>query len=788
MPERLDFHIKDALKEAGVRRTRARKSTIKIDRRNIAERVLKFYTSDETDRNDFIEDRIQRYAKFRMWYERMDLPWSDASDIPLPDMMTDSLRMQDTLYNAVMSQEPPIVSTAQNREDKEKEEAVDNLIHHQFFNDMDGEAFVGDAAENFVNDGYFVIYNPWVKEKAKIVDSRIHDKIPDELLPRQYFQQLLKFEFPDKAQLATPMDADGWDWELPMKEEKPTKVRFYTNDDEKVEMVIETVEEVFNGPKPMVMDVDDVLFPWRAENLQPPGPSNPNGASHVILRDFPTIDEIAQLQKRGYYDLITAKQVEDIQLNKMGRTWERMKIQKDDLQGTYDSQTKYNADAPSHNRLTRLICFDRYDIDGDGLDENVIFWVLEEPKLVVKVKLMTDVFPSNPPMRPLISQPFIPVKGRVIGISLLEMMEGIHDATKELVDQTIDSGTLSSSPFFFYKPASTLNPEVITLNPGQGIPVGSPKEDIHFPSLNMHAQTFGINMMTILSQMQERLTMTSDLQRGQIPEGKSSALRTVGGMQAVLSQGEARPERILRRFFKGFAKLYEQTHNMNQRLLPNNKKVLVTKNLDPSEDPYQTVSDKSKIQGRFQFKFSANILNTNKAAMQQALQSIMGVAVSDMTMQMGMIDKDGIYRLMRDFVKSWGQDPNDYLTKPSPTADMQVISAEEALLAILNGEMPGGMPANGWIKHLDELKGYLQSPEFAEMTDKHLELLRQYLQIAGAHAQQEQQLQAQLEATRRFQSQLQQGQGGGGQQAPAQPPNMNNQQLSPNEKIDKGLR
>ena len=31
----------------------------------------------------------------------------------------------------------------------------------------------------------------------------------------------------------------------------------------------------------------------------------------------------------------------------------------------------------------------------------------------------------------------------------------------------------------------------------------------------------------------------------------SSALRTVAGMQTVLAQGDARPERILRRFFSG---------------------------------------------------------------------------------------------------------------------------------------------------------------------------------------------------------------------------------------------
>jgi hypothetical protein len=46
----------------------------------------------------------------------------------------------------------------------------------------------------------------------------------------------------------------------------------------------------------MPKDVQDVLHPIRCENLQIPGPSNPMGAAHVILRDFPTIDEIKRLR------------------------------------------------------------------------------------------------------------------------------------------------------------------------------------------------------------------------------------------------------------------------------------------------------------------------------------------------------------------------------------------------------------------------------------------------------------------------------------------------------------
>jgi len=458
----LDDVISNALDDAGVRRTRSRSKSIRIDKKKIAKRVTDFYDRDWQDRSVFMADRIQRYAKYRMWTERRDLPWDDASDISLPDMMTDSLRVQDTLHNAVMTLTPPITAKALRREEKDKEENVTNLLHHQLFVDHDGEETVGEMAEAFVNDGFFIAYLPWVIENQKVFDLRIQDPIPSDILPSQYFKGLLEREF--QSSFFKQTDKDGWDWEVPgeTKREDAT-VKFYTRKDEKVEMAISKTARVFDGPKPIIKDIDEVFFPWRAGNLQPPGPSNPKGASHVILADYPTVDEVARLQKNGFYDLIKKKDVEDLGITSRSGTNQELKNQRDDLQGTNDPED--SNDIKSHSTVTRLICFDRFDIDNDGLDEDVIFWVIKETKKVLKVMLLSEMFPTNPPRRPLTSASMIPVKDRVIGISLLEMMEGIHDTTKEVADQMIDAGTLGSSPFFFYKPTSTLNPETISLAP-----------------------------------------------------------------------------------------------------------------------------------------------------------------------------------------------------------------------------------------------------------------------------------------------------------------------------------
>jgi hypothetical protein len=84
----------------------------------------------------------------------------------------------------------------------------------------------------------------------------------------------------------------------------------------------------------MPKDVQDVGHPIRCENLQIPGPSNPMGAAHVWLRDFPTIDEIQRLRKSGYYDLITDDDADKLGLAVMDVQYQQREEQKTSWQGS----------------------------------------------------------------------------------------------------------------------------------------------------------------------------------------------------------------------------------------------------------------------------------------------------------------------------------------------------------------------------------------------------------------------------------------------------------------------
>ncbi len=314
------------------------------------------------------------------------------------------------------------------------------------------------------------------------------------------------------------------------------------------------------------------------------------------------------------------------------------------------------------------------------------------------------------------------------------MMEGLHDTGKELFDQMIDAGTISNSPFFFYKNSAN-NPDLLTLGPGDGYPTSDPKNDIYFPQIQNN-QSFGLNAVNIIEQMQNRVTMTNDLNFGGVPQGSASALRTEGNMQLVLGQSESRPERVMRRLFEGMAEMYFQIHEMNQRFLPEGKKIVKTGNVDPDADPYSDVKDTTAISGRMEFIFSANMLNTSREATNQAMMTMSEVLVTELMMNTGIVGPDQIYNMADTMLKSLGQDSRLFIKKPEGMFDGTLVFADEAVRQIANNTMPTGRPAEtgGIQEHLQRIDEFVNSDQFGTFNNKQVDMLRDYmrkLQIEG---------------------------------------------------------
>lgn len=776
---------------ASRRRERRRMPMIreKDRRREIVDRVLRFYGEDEIVRSGSRQRRLDLYAKYRQETEGYRR-WKNSADFAMPDMASTSLRVQDTLNNAFLSTRPAIVASSLAPVDQEKEEIVNQLLDFQFFEEQRGESTVEDAAELFVNEPCVTLFTMWVDERRKHREVFEHDPIPETLEPMDFFRGILINRFGAETPMRAVDEEDGFDWILYEGDtaKKVAEVHFYTTDSG-VEMVVDSEVEFAHGPKVVVKNFDDVLCPARAANLQPPGPSNPGGASRVTLVDHPTVDEVRRLQADGFYDLIDAKDVEELMPSRPNVPQEELERQKDAIAGQNSIRETEEA---SHGTVTRLLCFDLYDVDGDGINEDVMWWVLVEPRLLLRAKRLSEVYPCRPPRRPFSEGSFLPVKGRREGISLLEARESTHDLLKAIMDLAVDAGTLASIPFFGYRASSQVKSEDIVVAPGVGIPLANPREDISFQDLSSNGLAFLLNLFAITQQMDEKLTMVGDLQFGRVPLGKSSALRTVGGVQTLLGQGEARPERILRRFFTMWRDAFSLMHDLNQHFLPKGKQFRVVGTQLPNDDPYRQIGDPREIEGHFRFTFKPNVLNSSKQVMQQTLQSIMGLTMTDLGFQLGITDAETVYRQMSKLIRALGQEPLEFIKPPTEKSALPRFLASEAWQMFLDGQVPEGLPLEPAEQHfqellrLEEVQRQLAAEDRTDgLSPRQIQALSAWKQRVSEIIAEERRQQQLLQAAQSFQ----QGQGGGeaGPRSTLDPSFNEPTPLNENELLDEGL-
>lgn len=750
--------------------TKSRKSIKPEDKTKFIETVLERYDQDLQDRREWMDARIQRYAKLYGWMEPKHYPWPNASNQAVPMLMTNSQRTQDTLHNAVLASRPVMSAIAVNKGDADKGKTIDELQDYQLFSEQNGEDKIAALIDSFVNDSRFVAFVPWVKEKRAAREVHKFPPVPLEVDPaiaqHQFLQQLFPEGFikPYKENefIVGILDKVAGDIE-------EVRAEFYQEDDQHFALITRQ-KIIFDGPCLIPKALEDIVVPSRCENLQPPSPANPLGADHVIMVDWPQWDEIHRLYKKGYYDLLTEEDFDALEDRVEAEIGDRSsdtvndpeqhKILTDSLAGM-----QYGNSKTTSKTFTRITYFGRWQLGDDEFEEEVVARIIlglnKNIKALARLRYLEEEFPRQDLSRPrpfAVSPAFIPIPGQFYGIGMLELLEHMYDLTKTLIDQMIDKHTLSNTPWFLYRAASNVRPEVIKMEPGMGYPVSNPQTDINIPQFPQEDQTTALNLIGLIQQWAERQSMQGALQMGGVPQGKASALRTSTNMMAVMQQGDARPERILRRFFLGLAEVYQQMHELNKVYLPANKQYRISGVSRQGADPYQVIQNPQQIGGMFQFNFKANSLNTNKAAQAQILSELMPIVVNPMALQMGLTNPEKIYNLIRDYVVSTGQDENKYLQAP-PNADMPKLTAEQAMGQMVQGIIPDGFPSEGAQNHMNALVAFQQDPRFMSLiqTDPPFQLIYQtYLQKVQALVQQEQ-MQAQM--AQQF-AQTMQGQGG----------------------------
>lgn len=798
---------------------------LRIDEEQVVESVLKRFEqiSQDRDRGRWIEDRLNRYAKYRGWLPEKTWPWSHASNVHIPILQSAELRANAGLYNVLMTMRPLLTPRALSRGNVAKEDRVGALIDAQLWVDPGAEVAerqFADMCSIFLQDANWVALTPWVRDERTITELHYRPPVPEAGDPNLYVYRLLMGEDgsgdggPPRPGILPPRSTAEPDtkpdderqetvvprWRLTTPQ-GPAMAWIWEDEDGGLEIVTRSAQVLHEGPVFQNLDVSQVFVPTRVQNLQPPTAANPGGSPYVFIAMDYLLDEVRRLQGRrdgfNWLDKDGLGEVEDLARvgagmpPSMAKEEEKLQEQKDEMEGRTHTQPDVNVaghEGDGNLRVPLLVCFDRWDVDGDGLSEDVLFIIARDARRLCEARLLTDKWPAKQPYRPLAEACAIPVPGRYYGISFLELGEALYDIIKSTFDIAYDSAQVANLPWFFYAASAQrqFDQQQVKLAPGEGYPVpGNPRETVWFPNIASRDQTWAWTVLGIVMQFFDRQMALGPLQSGQVPQGKATALRTFGTTAALLQQADVRADQLLIRLFGGIRQLYRNFHRMNRKLLPPGKEIRLLGWEGAREQAYDSLSAED-VDADMDFDFRPDFLLSNQALLIRALESMLTITATPLAFQLGITDPHRFYQAAKDYVRALRLDPKKYLKAPEEQFGPALLW-EEALDLILRDQMPSGVPLEGPDAHLRKAFEFINSEPFTGNPEKGIQpvivprqvnLLRAWLIQVSQHRNR------QLAVTAATQFQQTAAQGGGPPEAlPTEPEFQPQAELAPRQPV-----
>src|SRR3972149_2148982 len=209
-------------------------------------------------------------------------------------------------------------------------------------------------------------------------------------------------------------------------------VEFYP-DKTKVEVVITHEDVVWPHPQALRKRLEDIVVP------NPDSLRSILKSPWVIDKSWVTLDEIRRNKKDGIFDLLTSEDMAKID------GWEEEETggnqpSEDSLKTVSASQQGVSAqrdETGTRTGLTLLECYWYWDVDGDGLKEKVVFWILKELKILVRARYLSEVYRDHE--WPFAEAGFIGTDG-FYSMGIPEFAEGIQDSVVVLHNQGLEWG------------------------------------------------------------------------------------------------------------------------------------------------------------------------------------------------------------------------------------------------------------------------------------------------------------------------------------------------------------
>lgn len=437
-----------------------------------------------------------------------------------------------------------------------------------------------------------------------------------------------------------------------------------------VEREVPVTKKVFEGPVWRPINTEDFLMIG--------GEGDPDKAEVTIESDWLTASDIWTLADRKIFKENKVKIIVDGGGNKeSGAIGADLKIARNQNAGK--SSLDFEED---HEKYQFLEAYLRVDVDGSGIDSDVVVWVHVNSRELVRATYLHRVSPKGE--RPYSKCDYILRDGQEYGIGLPEILYPLSQEMDAIHNMRVDSGLIATMPFGFYRASSGIDPETISFSPGSLIPVDNPQTDVYFPQLG-NRTVFGMQEEAAIQTMVERLTSISDLNMG-IMSGQQGATRTATGSRALIGEMGANLDVFLRRLNRAWKKNIRYTFHMLQKRIPPGLSFRLTG--DDGKDYWNFIKTQDDIAGDYDIEVSPNSSTSNPGVQQDNAQQILQMVSNPLAIQMGCVGPGQFYEAYRAMMQALGvKDYGKFIIKPQGY-ERQLTPIEEADRIVTGQDVP----------------------------------------------------------------------------------------------------
>lgn len=636
----------------------------KLDLKKLSQWIANQIRDIETERTSFM-DRLLKYRDswLNFMSAGMQPVWEGAHNLHVPVTFEKIKAMHARIYQAVLGIEPPFSlkpKTKISEIQKYEKEQLLNFVMKDLSNYGRGwESVVDKDIHAFVADGTSITKQEWKRDVRKYSD--VNEKFVGFKMGQPQYEEV--------------------------EEEKE--------------------EIIFDGPVIRTINIEDFFI--AGTNID-----NPDSADIIGERSFYSKSELVKLAQQGFFfkealdKILKTEPMNASQL--LSAQSVQLKEQAERLSGIDPEQSGIKT-----YEIEEVYC--RYDIDNDGIDEELVVWREKASGLILRLTYLERACPGA--LRPYTIKKFIDRPGSPFGIGMAELMYGISNGIDYIANQRLDYGTLQNLPFGFVRSTSGTKPKEMRLAPGVLYPVDDPQTDVFFPRLN-GGTAYGFQEEQNFKDYGDKVSGLSGFNLGSTTS--QGPTRTATGTAALVAETNANLDIYIKRFQRGYKRNLKILDMQIQQLLPLGTIIRVS-GMDGKEILTQFENRKA-IQFNSDFELTANSVNSNKAVERDTAQMLLQILQNPLNLQGGLVTPQNLYNANKRVLQAFEiRDIDAYITKPADAPDSP-YSAKDELTMILSGIKPTVYMKDRHQEKLAFFQEFENSEDFSWFGPEQIEIYR----------------------------------------------------------------